>query len=59
MAVVSVKPMYMVDNHAADSQAFLLQKFLPDKRGTSVVCYQELGDRIRAAIKEPSSIDKN
>ena len=57
--MVSVKPMYMVDNHAADSQAFLSQKFLPDKRGTSGAYYQELGDRIRAAIKEPSSVDKN
>ena len=41
-------------------QVFLSQKFPPGSmRGTSGVYYEEFGDRIRAAIKDPSSADKN
>lgn len=52
--------MHMADNHAAEFEAFLSLKFPPDsKRGTSGVYYQQFGDAIRAAIKDPSSADKN
>ena len=59
-AAVPVRPMHMADKHAADFQVFLLQKFPPDsKRGTSGVFYQKFRDRIRAAVIDPSSADKN
>ena len=54
------KQLHMADKHAMDFQAFLSQKLPPgSKRGTSGVYYEEFGDRITAAIKDPSSADKN
>ena len=54
------KQLHMANKHATDFQAFLSQKFPPGSmRGTSGVYYEEFGDRIRAAIKDPSSADKN
>ena len=54
------KQLHMANKHATDFQAFLSQKFRPgSKRGTSGDYYEEFGDRIRAAIKDPSSADKN
>ena len=42
------------------TMAFLSQKFHPgSKGGTSGVFYEEFGDKVRAAIKDPSSADKN
>ncbi len=50
----------MADKHTTDFQAFLSQKFHPgSKRRTSGVSYKEFGDKVRAAIKDPSSADKN
>ena len=52
--------LHMADKHATDFQAFLSHNFPPgSKQGTSGVYYEEFGDRIRAAIKDPSSADKN
>ncbi len=54
------KQLHMADKHATDFQAFLSQKFHPgSKGGTSGVFYEEFGDKVRAAIKDPSSADKN
>ena len=39
--------------------AFLAEKFSSNERGTSVVVYKDLGDKIKTAIKDPSSVDKN
>ena len=37
----------------------LAEKFPSVKRGTSGVFHKEFGDKIKAAIKDPSSADKN
>ena len=39
--------------------AFLAEKFSSNDRGNSVVVYKDLGDKIKTAIKDPSSVDKN
>ena len=39
--------------------AFLAEKFSSNERGTSIVVYKDLGDKIKTAIKDPSSVDKN
>ena len=38
---------------------FLSEKFSSTKRGTSGIFYKDFGDKIKAAIKDPSSVDKN
>ena len=38
---------------------FLSEKFSSTNRGTSGVFYKDFGDKIKAAIKDPSSVDKN
>ena len=54
------KQLPMAAMHATDFQAFLSQKFLPgSKWGTSGVYYEKFRDKVRAAIKDPSSADKN
>ena len=40
-------------------RTFLAEKFPSVKRGTSGVFHKEFGDKIKAAIKDPSSVDKN
>ena len=40
-------------------RTFLAEKFPFVKRGTSGVFHKEFGDKIKAAIKDPSSADKN
>ena len=40
-------------------RTFLAEKFPSVKRGTSGVFHKEFGDKIKAAIKDPSSADKN
>ncbi|KAL5503594.1 hypothetical protein EMCRGX_G010567 [Ephydatia muelleri] len=40
-------------------RTFLAEKFPTVKRGTSGVFHKEFGDKIKAAIKDPSSADKN
>ena len=39
--------------------AFLAEKFSSNDRGTSGVVYKDLGDKIKTAMKDPSSVDKN
>lgn len=39
--------------------AFLAEKFSSSDRGNSGVVYKDLGDKIKTAIKDPSSVDKN
>ena len=39
--------------------AFLEEKFSSYDRGTSGVVYKNVGDKIKTAIKDPSSVDKN
>ena len=47
-------------SHRRDFEEFTLQKFPPDsKRGTSGVYHRDFGDRVRAAIKDPSCADKS
>ena len=38
---------------------FLSEKFSSTNRATSGVFYKDFGDKIKAAIKDPSSFDKN
>ncbi|KAL5509496.1 hypothetical protein EMCRGX_G004883 [Ephydatia muelleri] len=40
-------------------KTFLAEKFPSVKRGTSGVFHKEFGDKIKAAIKDPLSVDKN
>ena len=40
-------------------RTFLAEKFPSVKKGTSGVFHKEFGDKIKAAIKDPSSVDKN
>ena len=40
-------------------RTFLAEKFPSVKRGTSGVFHKEFGDKIKAAIKDPLSVDKN
>eukprot|EP00731_Ephydatia_muelleri_P032771 Em0024g315a len=40
-------------------RTFLAEKFPSVKRGTIGIFYKEFGDKIKAAIKDPSSADKN
>ena len=42
-----------------DFGIFLTEKFSSTNRGTSGVFYKGLGEKIKAAIKDPSSVDKN
>ena len=47
-------------SHRRDFEEFTLQKFPPDsKKGTSGVYHRDFGDRVRAAINDPSSADKS
>ena len=39
--------------------AFLAERFSSNDKGTSDVVYKDLGDKIKTAIKDPSSVDKN
>ena len=38
---------------------FLSEKFSSTNRGTSGVFYKDFGEKIKAAIKDPASVDKN
>lgn len=40
-------------------RTFLAEKFPSVKRGTSGVFHKDFGDNIKAALKDPSSVDKN
>ena len=40
-------------------RTFLAEKFPSVKRGTCGGFHKEFGDKIKAAIKDPSSVDKN
>ena len=50
----------MADSHKTEFEKFILQKFPPDsKRGPSGVFYKAFGDKVKAAIKDPSCADKH
>ena len=50
----------MKASHRRDFEEFTLQKFPPDsKKGTRGVYHNDFGDRVRGAIKDPSSADKS
>ena len=50
----------MTDSHKIDFEKFVQQKFPPgSKRGTSGVFHKAFGEKVKAAIKDSSSADKN
>ena len=47
-------------HHKADFEKFILQKFSPEnKSGPSGVFYKACGDKVKAAINNPSCADKH
>eukprot|EP00731_Ephydatia_muelleri_P003548 Em0001g3548a len=49
----------MEPDREKEFRTFLAEKFPTVKRGTSGVFHKEFGDKIKAAIKDPLSVDKN